>query len=413
MGTVDLAEPADAEPDFPTPVKRSMEDSLASISQESELTAEEEAGGGGWGGWAGTASSWGSWAAEKTKKAASKSLTTAVAVTSAAAEVANAVADEQRKRVRGEVLAREGEELEAESISIHNKLVRHEEMRECASLVFESAVQAATTPSGYSEIDSTDDAAEIISAMINPLTPGYHIGVARTESNKVVGVLGATVRDAGTAGIGPFAVNPPADAGGLGAAQQLISDALEHCKECANVHVIQDQPLGIELFSTFGFRIAEPLAVVAGCPVCEASSGLSVRPMEPGDLEACARLAVQACQVDRSSSIQMALEGPTAGDCLVVHTPEGQLVAYTTSLATFEGHTVASTMEAMQALMQAAAKEGNAELIMLVPVRVQTELFEHCLKSGMRTIKMCTWMTKGGPVGYGSPVVYLPALYNP
>ena len=113
-----------------------MEDSLASISQESELTAEEEAGGGGWGGWAGTASRY-RWthvplivsdslcfvagAAGRQRRprrkdgepfhdaspvltdccatkltqclvaqAASKSLTTAVAVTSAAAEEARA-----------------------------------------------------------------------------------------------------------------------------------------------------------------------------------------------------------------------------------------------------------------------------------------------------------------------------------
>ena len=89
----------------------------------------------------------------------------------------------------------------------------------------------------------------------------------------------------------------------------------------------------------------------------------------------------------------------------------GETLGYTTSLADLQGHTVARSPDALDALLAAAS--AQAAITMLVPLRSQPQVYSRCLAGGLRTSKICTLLVKGAAAPSAVGMCYLGALYNP
>jgi len=368
------------------------------------------------------ASSWGSWAADKTKQAASA----AVTVTAVAGEVAAAVAEDQRKRVRGETVQRDGEEHEQPpllseeppEVAITSKLTKHEDMRQCAALVYMEAARLATTPSNRCDVESIDHAADLLAGMIHAGQDGSHqLAVARTvQDNQCVGFMVATrnsaAAEAPTAGLGPFATHP-----GQGRPQietALLQDLLARCEDCQRITVVQESAEGVSLFAGLGFVIEEPLAMMEGyCSLQpeRRDPEIRARPMAQEDFPAVASLSVAVS--GRGSQEGELLAAVASGEGIVVENAvTGEVVAYSTTTRSVEGHTCGSRPGAVELLLEAAS--GERPVVVLVPLVRQPALFATLLEAGLTTAKLVHRMARGARAPL--PAVAgccLPALYNP
>ena len=157
--------------------------------------------------------------------------------------------------------------------------------------------------------------------------------------------------------------------------------------------------------------MSEP-AVLPAAEDALAAGAVQLRPIEPDDRDAAARIVYEAFagihDHHRFSRDFPTLEAAADLVCSFVSHPliwgvvapfaairDGRLVAYATTLSFFPAaYAVAESQEDMTALIAGALAGSDAPASFLLPTR-QHELLRWCLQAGLRIVKPMTYMIIG------------------
>lgn len=218
--------------------------------------------------------------------------------------------------------------------------------------------------------------------------------VVAERDGRVIGVNFLDERDA-VRGLGPVAVDPSSQERGVG--RRLMRTVIERGASAVGVRLTQDayNTLAMSLYAALGFEVREPLVLLKGKPASRARTNVEVRPLAPGDLDACAALCERAHGYPRTGEMRDAVKYSA---CFGV-VRDGRVVAYTYSYTAKSeewilAHGVAETEDDMQALLLAVGDVGGRPLSFLLPTR-QAGLFRWCLAEGLRVAKPGSLMTRG------------------
>jgi len=217
--------------------------------------------------------------------------------------------------------------------------------------------------------------------------PGFDCTVLEREGE----VVGSAVVDnrCPIRGIGPVTVAPSVqDAGG----GRLLMEAImgrSIQQGAPGMRLVQTayHYRSLALYSKLGFRVREPLSVVAGAPPRVSLPGHEVRSAVVEDLEACDTVCRRVHGIDRRGEVEDALR---FGSALVVER-EGRVTGYATGLG-YGMHAAGRERSDLQALIGAA--ERFLGLGILVPSR-DGELLRWCLAHGLRIVQQSHLMTIG------------------
>jgi predicted N-acetyltransferase YhbS len=216
---------------------------------------------------------------------------------------------------------------------------------------------------------------------------GIYCVVAEVDG-RIVGSNCLDERDA-IAGIGPITIDPKTQNRGIG--RKLMEAVLERARErnFAGVRLVQAafHNRSLSLYSTLGFDVREPLAVMQGPAIKKSYEGYTVRAAQASDLEGCNQVAFRVHGHHRGGELADSIK---QGSTTVVES-RGRITGYASSLAFF-GHAVAETNTDLQAIIAAADGFGGPGI--LVPSR-SAELFRWCLANGLRVVQPMTLMSLG------------------
>jgi len=217
--------------------------------------------------------------------------------------------------------------------------------------------------------------------------PGFYCVVAEVDG-AIAGSNCLDERDA-IAGIGPITISPKTQNRGIG--RKLMEAVIERARErkSPGIRLVQAafHNRSLSLYTTLGFDVREPLAVLQGPPILKTLPGYRVRKAQAADLEACNGVALRVHGHHRGGELGDAIR---QGAATVVER-DGRITAYASSLAFF-GHAVAETNPDLEALIAAAESFGGPGILM--PSR-NSELFRWCLGNGLRVVQPMTLMSMG------------------
>jgi len=217
--------------------------------------------------------------------------------------------------------------------------------------------------------------------------PGFYCVVAEADG-RIAGSNCLDERDP-IAGIGPITIDPKVQNRGVG--RKLMDAVLDRARErnFAGVRLVQAafHNRSLSLYTTLGFDVREPLAVMQGPAIERSYDGFAVRAARIADLEACNQVALRVHGHQRGGELSDAIERGTA----TVVERDGRITGYASALAFF-GHAVAETNPDLQAIIAASEEFGGAGI--LVPSR-NSELFRWCLANGLRVVEPMTLMSLG------------------
>jgi predicted N-acetyltransferase YhbS len=225
----------------------------------------------------------------------------------------------------------------------------------------------------------------VITAMFS--APGVYCVVAESNGQ----ILGSNCLDERSIihGVGPITVDPHTQNRGVG--RKLMEAVLNRSRErgAAGVRLVQAafHNRSLSLYSSLGFDVREPLAVIQGRTRERSVPGCTVRPATSADLAACNALSHRVHGFDRGADLDHSIQ---QGSALVVERT-GRITAYTSSLAFF-GHTTAESNQDLQALLVSGDSFGGAGI--LLPTR-NADLFRWCLSNGLRIVEPMTLMSIG------------------
>ncbi len=202
--------------------------------------------------------------------------------------------------------------------------------------------------------------------------PGFYCVVAES-GGRIAGSNCLDERDT-IAGIGPITIDPKVQNRGVG--RKLMEAVLDRARDrnFAGVRLVQAafHNRSLSLYTTLGFDVREPLAVINGPAIKKAFDGFAVRAAQLSDLEACNRVALRVHGHHRGGELADAIQ-PGHRDRRRTSRPHHRICQ--SSLAFF-GHAVAETNPDLQAII--AAADGFVGPGILVPSR-NSELFRWCL----------------------------------
>ena len=268
----------------------------------------------------------------------------------------------------------------------------------CAQICYDAFHNINTQHSFPPDIPSPELAGWILSSMFSH--PGFYCVVAEVDG-QIVGSNCLDERSA-IAGVGPITIKPEAQNRRVG--RSLMAAVLDRVRErnAPGVRLVQAAFHGrsLSLYTSLGFDVREPLAVMQGEPLRMNLEGCLTRRAEPSDIEDCNRVCMQVHGHNRSGELNDAL---AQGNATVVER-NGKLTGYTTGLG-FLGYAVAESNFDLQALI--ASAEGFMGPGILVPIR-NAPLFRWCLENGLRVIEPMNLMSLGL---YNDPRgAYLPSI---
>ncbi|PAP77268.1 GNAT family N-acetyltransferase [Rubrivirga marina] len=275
---------------------------------------------------------------------------------------------------------------------------RPDDAAACGAICFEAFAAIADRHGFARDFPSPEAATGLLTHMFGH--PCCY-GVVAEVDGRTVGSNVLTEADA-IAGVGPITIAPDAQDGRVG--RRLMEAVLDRAAErrVAGVRLCQAAYHGrsLALYTSLGFRVREPLAVMQGPAVGRVPKGYAVRAATPDDRAACDDLCRRVHGHDRTGELAEAIGQGTAR---VVHRA-GRLVGYTTGVG-FMGHSVGTHDEALMALVGAAdAFPGPG---FLLPTR-QATLFRWCLAHRLRVVFPATLMSVGL---YGEPAgPFLPSI---
>src|SRR5580704_10010193 len=142
--------------------------------------------------------------------------------------------------------------------------------------------------------------------------PGFYCVVAEADG-RIAGSNCLDERDA-IAGVGPITIDPKVQNRGIG--RKLMDAVLDRARErnFAGVRLVQAafHNRSLSLYTTLGFDVREPLAVMQGPAIKKTYLGYTVRAAQTSDLEACNRVAFDVHGHHRGGELADAIQQGTA-----------------------------------------------------------------------------------------------------
>jgi hypothetical protein len=195
--------------------------------------------------------------------------------------------------------------------------------------------------------------------------------------------------------VGPLAVAPAAQGSGVG--RRLMEAVLaraEGAEGAAGVRLTTNNAAAFALYTSLGFEVREPLAILSGrfrSPPPIGSSAVA-RLMREKDLPAAAALCKRVHGFARTGDLREALG--TRGEPMVLER-DGRIVAYVSHRLLGDGsHGVAEPEADLRALLLGLAPPHGATLTIFMPTR-QASLLRWCLDEGLRVGIPLTLMARG------------------
>ena len=194
-------------------------------------------------------------------------------------------------------------------------------------------------------------------------------------------------------GVGPITVDPDAQAAGVG--RLLMEAVIERGARGDGIRLLQDafNSASLALYSSLGFRVEEPVALISGTPSVPPRRGVEVRPLVEDDVPACEELCVFVHGFERTRELRDALATPGLNPYVALR--EGRIVAYAATLDEFgAAYAVAESEESMSALIAGAVVPDGPPASFLLPLH-QHDLLRWCLATGLRIVKPMNYMVMG------------------
>jgi predicted N-acetyltransferase YhbS len=194
-------------------------------------------------------------------------------------------------------------------------------------------------------------------------------------------------------GVGPITVDPDAQAAGLG--RRLMEAVIKRGEGSDGIRLLQDSfnTASLALYSSLGFRVDEPVALMAGIPSGESRLDVEVRPLVEGDIPGCEELCVSVLGYERTRELRDALAAPRLAPYVALR--EGRIVAYAATLHEFgAAYAVAGSEDDMAALIAGAVTPDGPPASFLLPLH-QHDLLRSCLAAGLRIVKPMNYMAMG------------------
>lgn len=233
---------------------------------------------------------------------------------------------------------------------------------------------------------------EVSTEMLQSLTDDPAVfGVVAESAGKIIGSNFLWQHDA-IAGVGPITIDSHAQSKGVG--RMLMQAVLDEGKECASVRLVQGafNLVSFSLYSSLGFDVKEPLVMIEGAINGSLRPGYEIRPSQPGDLDECANLAIQALGISRINALKTI--PPFLSSFVAIR--DSHIVAYASAPHFWPyNHSVAETLDDLQALLSGVAQLSTAQpLSFLLPTR-KSSLLRWCLGQGMRIVMPMNLMARG------------------
>jgi len=270
-------------------------------------------------------------------------------------------------------------------MSISIRRAKPEDASVCGQICYEAFHKISSEHNFPPDIPAPEGGIGVLTRLFSD--PGFYCVVAEADGS----IAGSNCLDerGAIAAVGPITIDPKVQNRGIG--RKLMDAALDRARErnCAGVRLVQAafHNRSLSLYTTLGFDVREPLAVMQGPAIKKTYEGTTVRPARPSDLEACNLLALGVHGHHRGGELADAIRQGTA----TVVERQGRITGYASSTA-FYGHAVAETNPDLQALI--AAADSFAGPGILVPSR-NSELFRWCLANGLRVVQPMTLMSMG------------------
>ena len=194
-------------------------------------------------------------------------------------------------------------------------------------------------------------------------------------------------------GVGPITVAPDAQAAGVG--RLLMEAVIERGAGADGIRLLQDSfnTASLALYSSLGFRVEEPVALMAGTPGVAPRRGVDVRPLVEADIPGCEELCIFVHGFERTHELRDALAAPGFSPHVALR--EGRVVAYAATLHQFgAAYAVAESEEDLAALISGAVAPGGPPASFLLPLH-QHGLLRWCLSAGLRIVKPMNYMVMG------------------
>ena len=268
----------------------------------------------------------------------------------------------------------------------------------CARICFE-AFGALHREQGFAPIFPSMD---VITNRVTSLIANPNIfSIVAEDEGRIVGVGFLSETDP-VRGVGPIAVDPAAQTGGVG---RKLMDAVLQRAGTLPTRLLQEtfNMRSMALYASLGFDVNDLYVLVSGRPSVQLA-GYEVRPMIEGDLEECERLQKSAIGFSRINELHTALK---AGSPWVA-VRGGNIAAFIASPFLWIGsHGAADDAQSLAALLSGAAQQSDKDVAFLLPARSAT-LFRWALANGMKAGRPMTLMSKGE---YSPPkCIYVPSV---
>lgn len=265
-----------------------------------------------------------------------------------------------------------------------------EDIVSCGRVIF-AAFKAVAERHGFPpDFPSAEAAAGLAAALLsNPTVVGL---VAETEGR----IVGCNFIDLSqpAAGLGPIAVLPETQAGGVG---RLLMQAALDCAAAngpSGVRLNQSayNTASLSLYTKLGFHARAPISVIQGPPPALQTETHRVRALQEADIPACERLCRKVLGFERTGEVRSSIARETA----MVVEMDKCVVGYTTGIG-FIGHAVTLDDEGLKALICAAPSYPGPGF--LLPTSNHSVL-QWCLERGLWLVMQMTYMSTGF---YGEP----------
>jgi len=270
-------------------------------------------------------------------------------------------------------------------MSISIRRAKPEDASVCGQICYEAFHKISSEHNFPPDIPAPEGGIGVLTRLFSD--PGFYCVVAEADGS----IAGSNCLDerGAIAGVGPITIDPKVQNRGIG--RKLMDAVLERARErnFAGVRLVQAafHNRSLSLYTTLGFDVREPLAVMQGPAIKKTYDGTRVRPARPSDLEACNLVALGVHGHHRGGELADAIREGTA----IVVERQGRVTGYASSIA-FYGHAVAETNLDLQAMI--AAADSFAGPGILVPSR-NSEFFRWCLANGLRVVQPMTLMSLG------------------
>jgi GNAT superfamily N-acetyltransferase len=131
-------------------------------------------------------------------------------------------------------------------------------------------------------------------------------------------------------GVGPITVDPDAQAAGVG--RLLMEAVIERGARADGIRLLQDSfnTASLALYSSLGFRVEEPVALMAGTPSVRPRRGVEVRPLVEDDIPACEELCLFVHGFERTRELRDVLAAPAFNPYVALR--GSRIVAYAATL---------------------------------------------------------------------------------